>query len=110
MLISVNGFEEAKSYPVLFNSSEILLDNNRDVFYLKSVDAMGKYTINTYKFEKIENEKPLTAENFVTREQFDSLSGKLDMLIGQLTGPISSQAQPDSVAQQDVTTRQGGRR
>ena len=33
---------------------------------------------------QIENEKPLTAENFVTREQFDSLNGKLDMLIKEL--------------------------
>ena len=62
MIISVNSFEEAKSYPVLFNTSEILLDNNRDVFYVKTVDGMGKYTINTYKFEQIENERPLTAD------------------------------------------------
>jgi hypothetical protein len=84
MIISVSGFEEAKNYPVMFNSSELLMDNNRDVFYVKSVDGMGKYTISTYGFKQIENEKPLTAENFVTREQFDSLNGKLDMLIKEL--------------------------
>lgn len=85
MLISVNGFEEAKAYPVLFSSTELLMDNNRDVFYVKSVDAMGKYVMSTYKFEKIENEKPITAENFVTREQFDSLNGKLDLLLRELS-------------------------
>lgn len=84
MIISVGSFEEAKNYPVMFNSSELLMDNTRDVFYVKSVDGMGKYTINTYSFTQIENEKPLTAENFVTREQFDSLNGKLDMLIKEL--------------------------
>lgn len=84
MIISVNGFEEAKNYPVMFNTSELLMDNTRDVFYVKSVDGMGKYTINTYSFKQIENEKPLTAENFVTRAQFDSLNGKLDMLIKEL--------------------------
>lgn len=84
MIISVSGFEEAKNYPVMFNTSELLMDNTRDVFYVKSVDGMGKYTINTYSFKQIENEKPLTAENFVTREQFDSLSGKLDILIQEL--------------------------
>lgn len=84
MIISVGSFEEAKNYPVMFNTSELLMDNNRDVFYVKSVDGMGKYTINTYSFKQIENEKPLTAENFVTREQFDSLNGKLDMLIKEL--------------------------
>ena len=84
MIISVGSFEEAKNYPVMFNTSELLMDNNRDEFYVKSVDGMGKYTINTYSFKQIENEKPLTAENFVTREQFDSLNGKLDMLIKEL--------------------------
>lgn len=84
MIISVNSFEEAKSYPVLFNTSEILLDNNRDVFYVKSVDGMGKYTINTYRFEQIENEKPLTADNFVTKQQFDNLSSKLDQMMAMM--------------------------
>lgn len=84
MIISVNGFEEAKNYPVLFNQSEILMDNTKDVFYVKSVDGIGKYTISTYRFEKIENEKPLTAENFVTKEQFSELTSKLDVLIKEL--------------------------
>ena len=85
MIISVNSFEEAKSYPVLFNTSEILLDNNRDVFYVKTVDGMGKYTINTYKFEQIENERPLTADNFVTKQQFDDLSTKLDQIMAMMS-------------------------
>ena len=84
MIISVNSFEEAKSYPVLFNTSEILLDNNRDVFDVKTVDGMGKYTINTYKFEQIENERPLTADNFVTKQQFDDLSTKLDQMMAMM--------------------------
>ena len=84
MIISVNGFEEAKSYPVMFNNSEILMDNNRDVFYVKTVDSMGKYTVSTYEFHKVENEKPLTSADFVTREQFDNLNSKLGMLIKEL--------------------------
>lgn len=84
MIISVNSFEEAKAYPVMFNSTELLMDNNKDVFYIKAVDCMGKYTISTYRFEQIENEKPLTSENFVTREQFADLSSKLDYLIREL--------------------------
>lgn len=84
MIISVNSFEEAKAYPVMYNNTELLMDNNKDVFYIKSVDSMGKYTINTYRFEQIENEKPLTSENFVTREQFADLNSKLDYLIREL--------------------------
>ena len=84
MIISVNSFEEAKAYPVMFNSTELLMDNNKDVFYIKAVDGMGKYTISTYRFEQIENEKPLTSENFVTREQFADLNSKIDYLIQEL--------------------------
>ena len=84
MIISVNSFEEAKAYPVMNNNTELLMDNNKDVFYIKSVDGMGKYTISTYRFEQIENEKPLTSENFVTREQFADLNSKLDYLIREL--------------------------
>ena len=84
MIISVNSFEEAKAYPVMYNITELLMDNNKDVFYIKSVDSMGKYTISTYRFEQIENEKPLTSENFVTREQFADLNSKLDYLIREL--------------------------
>lgn len=84
MIIAVNGFEEAKQYPVMFNNSEILMDNNRNVFYVKAVDGIGKYTITTYEFHQIENEKPLTPENFVSREQFQSLEQKLDVLIREL--------------------------
>nr|DAT91724.1 MAG TPA: hypothetical protein [Caudoviricetes sp.] len=83
-MISVNSFDEARNYPVMFNTAEIFLDNNRNVFYLKSVDSMGKYTINTYKFEQVENEKPMTTADFATREQFESLSSKLDTLLSQL--------------------------
>lgn len=84
MIISVNSFEEAKAYPVMYNNTELLMDNNKDVFYIKSVDSMGKYSISTYRFEQIENEKPLTSENFVTREQFADLNSKLDYLIREL--------------------------
>ena len=68
----------------MFNTSEILLDNNRDVFYVKTVDGMGKYTINTYKFEQIENERPLTADNFVTKQQFDDLNTNLDQMLSMM--------------------------
>lgn len=94
MIISVNSFEEAKSYPVLFNTSEILLDNNRDVFYVKSVDSMGKYTISTYEFKQIENERPLSADNFVTKQQFDDLNAKLDQMLSLVaTGQHNAYAQ-----------------
>lgn len=86
MIISVNSFEEAKNYPVMFNNTELLMDNNKDVFYVKSVDSLGKVSIHTYKFEKVENEKPLDPTNYVTIDQFNLLSSKLDAIIKELGG------------------------
>lgn len=86
MITTVNSFEEAKNFPVMFNNTELLMDNNRDVFYVKAVDSLGKVSMSTYRFEKIENEKPLSPENFVTFEQFNALSNKLDMIINELGG------------------------
>ena len=86
MIISVNNFEEAKNYPVMFNNAELLLDNNEDKFYVKTVDQLGKVTVTTYRFEKVENEKPLSPENFVTQEQFIALSSKLDTILNELGG------------------------
>lgn len=102
MIISVNGFEEAKAYPVMFNTTELLMDNNKDVFYVKSVDGIGKYIINTYRFEKIENEKPLTAENFVSREQFDNLSQKLDAILAGLAAQPQQQSAPQNFGRENA--------
>lgn len=84
MIITVNSYEEARNYPVLFNNTELMLDNHKDVFYVKSVDNLGKVNVATYKFEKIENED--STANFVTVDQFNSLSNKIDTIIKELGG------------------------
>lgn len=86
MIISVNSFEDARNYPVMYGSSELLMDNNKDVFYVKTVDGLGKISVETYKFEKVENEKPLSPDSFVTKEQFNDLAGKIDLILKELGG------------------------
>lgn len=107
MIIYVNSFEEAKAYPVMFNTSEIFLDSNQDRFYCKAVDSMGKVAMSTYEFHQVENEKPLTSADFVPREQFDALTAKLDNLLAMLTQPQSQDTpQPTSNGKRtkEVTT------
>lgn len=97
MIIYVNGFEEAKAYPVMFNTSELFLDANQDKFYCKSVDKMGKTSMSTYEFRQVENEKPLTSADFVPREQFDALNSKLDnltALLAQMQSQTTGSAPP----------------
>ncbi|MCM1221648.1 MAG: hypothetical protein NC548_44935, partial [Lachnospiraceae bacterium] len=66
-------------------------------FYCKAVDKMGKFTMSTYEFHQVENEKPLTSADFVPREQFDALTAKLDNLMALLTTPQSPAAPPQPV-------------
>lgn len=110
MIIAVNSFDEAKNYPVMFGASELFMDNNRDVFYIKSVDRMGKYVMSTYAFQQIENERPLTAENFVTRDQFNqqfgNLASKLDLLINELG--VGKSGEQYSISSTDGATGTAG--
>lgn len=105
MIIYVSNFEEAKSYPVMFNTAEILLDSNQDKFYLKAVDQVGKVSMSTYEFHQVENEKPLTSADFVPREQFDALTAKLDSLMALLTAPQPTAA-PAAPAAAPATTEE----
>lgn len=114
MILHVNSFEEAKNYPVMFNSSEIFLDENQDKFYCKSVDSMGKISMSTYEFHQVENEKPLTSADFVPKEQFDALSAKLDSLMMLLTSsqpPVQQVVAPapPAAATLSTTTRKNAK-
>lgn len=104
MITYVNNFEEAKAYPVMFNTSEIFLDANQDRFYCKAVDSMGKIAMSTYEFHQVENEKPLTSADFVPREQFDALACKLDNLLNLLTASSlnSTPTTPPQVEQPNI--------
>lgn len=105
MILYVNNFEEAKAYPVMFNTSEIFLDSNQDKFYCKAVDSMGKVAMSTYEFHQVENEKPLTSADFVPREQFDVLASKLDSLIAALTQPApEASQQPENKKAKEVSS------
>lgn len=107
MIVYVNNFEEAKKYPVMFGTSEIFFDNNQDKFYCKTVDSVGKYTMSSYEFHQVENEKPLSSADFVPREQFDTLNAKIDNLMALLTAPTPSSqpSSPEPSAQPTTTGR-----
>lgn len=87
MIITVNSFDEAKNYPVMFGQSELLMDNTKDLFYVKSVDNLGKITMGTYRFEKIDYNPTDT----VSMEQFNALNAKLDAILKSMGGMNNEQ-------------------
>jgi hypothetical protein len=91
-LIWVQGEVGAKSYLMTPNSTVMLMDSEGDRFYIKSTDGAGMPTIQTYEYKACTNDQFKTAQNdskslseqFVTRDEYDSLLGKYDALIEKI--------------------------
>lgn len=91
-MIFVLNENEAGAFPVAPNNSVVLWDKNQKTFYIKTANAQGIPSMQTYDFtERIDNtqEMPLNAPNkheckcgdkFVTKDQFEALQGKLKAL------------------------------
>lgn len=91
-MIFVLNENEAGAFPVAPNNSVVLWDKNQKTFYIKTANAQGIPSMQTYDFtERIDNtqETPLNApkkheckcgDKFVTKDQFEALQGKLEAL------------------------------
>lgn len=59
----VSNRQEAESCAVPRGTKALLMDSNKDIFYLKETDMNGISTISEYSFKKVE---PQTADNYIT--------------------------------------------
>lgn len=85
MTIFVNSDEEANSYPVAAGTTVLLLGFNCKKFWLKSTSTSGvPETLREFSFQEKTAIQP--AQGGVTREEFDTLSQKIDKLIKDLGG------------------------
>lgn len=80
MLVFVNSREEAERYPVIFGDAVPMIDDEKNILYIKSVDAFGKTKWKIFDIIERPEEKPLTAENCVTRPEFDALTAQINQL------------------------------
>ena len=85
MTIFVSSEEEANSYPVAAGTTVLLLCFNLNKFWLKSTSTSGvPEQLREFSFDE---KTPIVANpTGVTREEFDSLSKKIDKLINDLGG------------------------
>lgn len=89
MVVFVEGEAGARSYPVAAGNTVMLMDFNSNKFWLKATDTNGMpQQLRTFEFK--EQVTPQQNQNgtqqIVTREEFNSLSEKLDKLISELGG------------------------
>lgn len=74
----IHGIEDAKSYPVVPNSTCILFDDEQSVFYKKTVDSMGVTDLRAFEY----TEKPMETSSPAISEktEIDSLKAEISEL------------------------------
>ena len=70
----VSGIEEAKNCTIPLGSKALLMDKEKDRFYLKETDMTGVSTVSEFEFKKVEAETP---QEYVTRQEFEQFSTQL---------------------------------
>lgn len=88
MMIFVLNENEASAYPVAPNNSVVLWDKDNKTFYIKTANAQGIPSMQTFDF--VERTKTLEnapkshsctcGDRFATKEQIDDLKGRIDDL------------------------------
>lgn len=76
--------EEAARYILPPNSKVLLMSKDKPVFYVKTTDTLGQYTLDTYKFEKI-TPTPASDPNVVTQADLAAFKEELLALLKQPT-------------------------
>ena len=87
-LIYVENEEQAKNYLVAPNNIVPMFDKNKPILYVKSSDGAGMPTFKKYTIGEITENAPKTptnesfnvTDNFVTKDEFNALKGKLEEL------------------------------
>ena len=99
-IVWVQGEQEALSYMVAPNSAVALWDSLAPVVYLKQADASGKPTIKIYDLVERSNRpvQPQQAQGveYVTRQEFEALSARLDALAASKTATRKIAAREDA--------------
>lgn len=93
-LIWVQGVEGAKSYLVAPNKTVLLMDSEQEQFFLKSADASGMpLPLRIFKYTELVSVDRST--NYITRQEFDALTKKLDAIESKISTPeVATNAEP----------------
>lgn len=74
----VSGEEAARTYPIPYNSTAMLMDSESPVLYVKSVDHMGRIT--EFEVYDLINRSPKkeTSSEFVTKTDLDKMMSEIN--------------------------------
>lgn len=71
----VSGIEEAKNCTIPLGSKALLMDKEKDRFYLKETDVTGVSTVSEFEFKKVEAE---ARQEYIIRQEFEQMDDELD--------------------------------
>lgn len=77
----IHGLSEARSYPVIPNSTCILFDDEKSEFYKKTVDSMGVVDLRLFEYNEkpIDNASPAIASTS-DKAELESLKAEINEL------------------------------
>lgn len=85
LMIQIQSDEEVNTYPVAAGTTIMLINFSTEKFWLKSTSTSGvPEPIRKFSFKEEVTQAPQT--NTVTREEFNTLSEKIDKLLKDLGG------------------------
>lgn len=88
----VSNRQEAESCAVPRGTKALLMDSNKDIFYLKETDMNGISTISEYSFKKVE---PQTADNYITKDEFNKWKEQYESIISNIAANTNAAKQPN---------------
>ena len=82
----VHGLEEAQRTPIAFGTTMALWDADSETIYVKTMDTAGRESIRILDYtERKPETKDTPKEDYISREEFDSLKNELEALKNKLT-------------------------
>lgn len=80
--IFINTEEDAIAYIVPPNQTTLLMCRNKPIFFIKTSDSLGQYTLDRYEFKKAPI-LPQTniPDNLITKDQFEAFKDEIRGLL-----------------------------
>ncbi len=98
----VNGIEEARNCMIPYGSRAILMDKEKDRFYIKETDLSGVSTVSEYEFKKVEAEAPA---EYATKDDLVAFSNQIAEQVKQMKEYYESIVQASAKHQQSAQQR-----
>jgi len=93
----VSSIEEARASIVPYGFRALMLDSNKDSFYIKQQEPDGSVSVTEYAFTKVEPPKPV---EYATKDDIDEIRGLLNELVAERQSNAADADIPGFVAAQ----------